>query len=494
MYVALNISSTNIKVLSLKGNRVNKYAGLDLADGLVRDGLILQPQAVGEAVNTLFKSTGLPRDKVVFSIAGLSFTYRFISLPRMKPALIEESILRAAKKEISLPLEELYLSWQPIPGKETEQSYFILGVPRNFIDAAVETLKSTNVPPYMMDLRPLALARTVQRSNVIVVNLDADCFDIVFITGGLPTVIHTISPRGEGATLEENIRRLSDELTKTAAFYQSDNPEAQINPATPLIITGDLAEERQVGDLINAEIEYPVEPFIPPVAAPDDFPAAAYASSIGLALKGAPLKTLPGSEQSHFMDINVNLLAGKYRKPKAKPVSSRYIWLSVALVIAVGLLYPLYQARQHAKTDNLKLATEFSNVQRELNLASLVDEETINAESTIADITAAAAAVRDAKLTILNARGDYGAGLRLVTGAMPPQISFTWIEIRPEDITIKGETDSVFSALAYAAALESQNHFTDVRVTSLDENVVETGAPDETTVITVITFEIYIQK
>ena len=34
----------------------------------------------------------------------------------MKPSLVEEAILRAARKEISLPLDELYLSWQPIPG------------------------------------------------------------------------------------------------------------------------------------------------------------------------------------------------------------------------------------------------------------------------------------------------------------------------------------------------------------------------------------------
>jgi type IV pilus assembly protein PilM len=496
MYVALNISSGNIKVLSLKGRRVKKWSSLELAEGLVRDGTILQPQAMGEAINSLFKTTGLPRDRVIVSIAGLTFTYRFISLPRMKPALEEESILRAAKKEISLPLEELYLSWKLIPGKEAEQSYFILGVPRNLIDTAVQTLKIAGVPPYLMDLRPLALARTAQRSDAIVVNLDADCFDIVFITDGLPGVIHTITPRGEGATLEDNIHRLADELTKTATFYQSNHPEATLSSNTPLLLAGDLAVDTPAGELLQAEIEYPIESLTPAVASPDNFIDASYAAVIGLALKKSPLKALPGSEQSRFFDIDVNLLAGKYRKTKAKPIRAFYLWLGMILVAALVLLFPLYQARQHIKTDNRAFDTALSNIQRELDLAVLVNEETTNTEDSITALNAATDAIKTANETILGARGDYGSGLETVAGAVPPQTSFNWIEIRPDEITIRGETDSVFTVVAYAVALENLNIFTEVRITSLDEVIAapgsgETDTPPE---VKTIAFEIFIQK
>jgi Tfp pilus assembly protein PilN len=497
MYVALNISASSIKVLSLKGRQVKKWASLDLPDGLVRDGLILQPKAVGEAINSLFKSTGMPRDRVIASIAGLTFTYRFINLPRMKSSLLEEAILRAAKKEISLPLDELYLSWQPIPGKGEEQSYFILGVPRNLVDTAVQTLKIAGVPLYLMDLRPLALARTAHRSDAIVVNLEPDCFDIVFITGGLPTVIHTISPRGEGATLEDNIRRLADELTKTAAFYQSNHPDVHLSPDTPLLLTGALATETPASALLHSEIEYPIEPLVPPVEFPDKLPVASYAATIGLALKRTPPKTPPRGEHSLFFDIDVNLLAGKYRKPKAKPVAARHVWLGVILAITVVLLFPLYQARQHLKTDNINLETNLNNVQRELNLATLVDTETVKTEDSIREISAAAGAIKAASVSTLGTRGDFTTGLQLVTGVIPPQISFTSIEIRQADITVQGESDSVFTVVDYATALENENKFSEVRITSLDETASaisgtgQTGTPSETNVIT---FGILISK
>jgi len=497
MYVALNISASSIKILSLKGRQVKKWASLDLTGGPVRDGLILQPQAVGEAINALFKSTGMPRDRVITSIAGLSFTYRFINLPRMKPSLLEEAILRAARKEISLPLDELYLSWQPIPGKEDEQTYFILGVPRNLIDTAVQTLKIAGVEPYLMDLRPLALARTANRSDAIVVNLEPDCFDIVFITSGIPTVIHTITPRGEGATLEDNIRRLADELTKTAAFYQSNHPEVKLSPATPLLLTGDLAAEAPASALLQAEIEYPIEPLVPPVEFPDSLPVASYAASIGLALKRTPPKTPARGENNRFFDIDINILAGKYRKPKAKPVPARYLLLGIFLVVAVVLLFPLYQAQTHLKAENTILETDLNNVSWELNLAVLTDEETVQTEDAIRLFIAATEAIQAANLTILGTRGDFTYGLQRVTGVIPPKTSFTSIEIRKEDITIRGETDSVFTAVDYAALLEQEKKFSKVRITSLDEVtsiVPGTGETDTPSEVTVITFEILIKK
>jgi hypothetical protein len=273
MRTALVISNSHLKVLAVQGRQVKKWGSLELKAGLVRDGLILQPPAVAAAIDELFKSTGVRREKIAVSLAGLSFTYRLLDLPRLKPARLEEAIMRAARKEMSLPLEELYLAWQPVPGRGEEQSFFVLGVSRHLVDAVVQTLKIAGIEPDTMELHPLALARAANRRDAIVVSLDPDSFDIVFIADGVPGVIHTIGPRGEGATLEDNIRRLADELTKTAAFYQSSHPESRLTPVTPLLLTGDLASEA-AGGLLQAEVEYPVEPLNPPAAFPPALPLA----------------------------------------------------------------------------------------------------------------------------------------------------------------------------------------------------------------------------
>jgi len=198
MYVTLNISTTSIRLLSVKGRQVRQWGSIRLVPGLVRDGLILQPKAVGAAINALFESTKVPKKRVIISITGLTFTYRILSLPRMKPALQQEAIQRAARKEMALPLEELYLSWQVIGSRHDELDFFVLGVPRNLIDALAETFAEAEVKDYIMDLTPLALARAANRGDALIVALEPDCFDIVLVANGIPTIMHTITPRGDG--------------------------------------------------------------------------------------------------------------------------------------------------------------------------------------------------------------------------------------------------------------------------------------------------------
>jgi hypothetical protein len=494
MYVALDISSSNIKILSLKGRQVNKWGSLTLEAGLVRDGLILQPQTVGEVVSALFKETGVPRESVIASLAGLSFTYRFLSLPRMKPSLLEEALLRTVRKEISLPLDELYLSWQALPGRSDEQAFFILGVPRNLVDALVQTLDAAGVRPYLMDLRPLALARAANRADAIIVDLEPDCFDIVFTAGGIPRVIHTISPRSEGATLEDNIRRLADELTKTAAFYQSSHPESQLSPATPLLLTGDLAAESPASGLLQAEVEYPVEPLVPPVELPPEFPVASYAAGIGLALKKTPQKAAGRGEDTRFHDININILSGKYRKTRRQPLSAGHILLVTFLVLAFVFIFPLYLARTNLGAENTGRQNELRNVSRELSLASLTAEETARTEDAVQKIIAATGAIKKANQSVTGIRGDFTSYVEAVTAALPPRTYFTAIDINRNQITARGETDSVFTVVSYATALETEGKFSEVRITQLDEGKSIISAAGETVEApeggVVITFEI----
>jgi hypothetical protein len=478
MYVTLSISNRDIKVLSVKGKRIEKWGNLALADGLVRDGQILQPPDVSEAITTLLKSTGIPKERVIASLSGLSFTYRFLDLPRMKSTMLDEAVLRAARKEISVSLDELYITWQVLPGKGEEQSYFLLGVPKAPVDALEETLKDAGITPYLMDLQPLALARAANRRDAIIVSMEPDCFDIVFVTGGIPSVIHTISPRSEGATLEDNIKRLADELTKTEAFYQNRHPESPISPTTPLLLTGDLAMELPASGLLQAETEYAVEPLTPVLDCPPELPVAAYSANIGLSLKKATPGKKSAGEEGRFYDININILSGKHRKTPVKPRTLSLWILGAIIAVAVIALFPLAQARSQAIKENNLQQSVLSNISHELNLAKNIAAEDAQTEATIQEIIASREALEAANRNLLVTRGDFTRDLQVITGAMPPATDFTAMEISSQQATVYGETDNVFTVIDYAIALEATGVFPEVRITELDEAVPVTQAAD----------------
>ena len=496
MYATLNISTTSIRLLSVKGRIVKKWGDAPLAPGLVRDGLILQPAAVGEAIDALFKSMNVPRERVITCLSGLSFTYRTLNLPRMKSALLEEAILRGARREIPLPLEELYLSWQPVGSKQEEQDFFVVGVPRNLVDALVQTLSVAGIEPYLMDLKPLALARAAHRENALIVNLEPDYFDIVLVVDGLPAIMHTITPRGEEATLEDNIGRLADELSKTVKFYDDSHPQNPLNPGTPLLLTGELSVETMASQLIQAETEYQVEPLVPPLQFPDDLPAALYASNMGLALKKVSQKTASKEESSRFHDINVNILSGKYRKGKTPRISIRYLLLTVALVMATTLLFPLYQAGSKANTETARLQNELSRVSQELDQTRLAIDTASEVENSVIAITTDTESLQRGHHTILVNRGDYAGILNLVTGALPAEAYFTYLDLNAERISVGGKADNPFTVISYAIALETEGEFSEVRITEIDEfrTVAATGNETPEADINLTTFDILISK
>jgi type IV pilus assembly protein PilM len=466
MYVTLNITATSIRLLSVKGKQVERWGSAPLPPGLVKDGLILQPKAVGAIISSLFKSAKVPKQKVITSLTGLSFTYRILSLPKTKPALLDEAIQRSARKEIPLPLEELYLSWQAINGKQEELDYFVLGVPRNPVDAVIQTLAEAGIEPYIVELKPLALARAANRGDALIVDLEPDCFDVVLVAKGIPTVIHTITPRGEGANLEDNIHRLSDELSRTVKFYNTSHPQTPLSPTTPLMLTGELATDTTTSRLIQAETGYPVKSLVPPLKFPSALSPALYATNMGLALQNAP-KAAKGVANG-FHDINLNILADKFRA-KARPVSKKRILLPLALTAALGLAFGLYQLNTQAEAETMSLQTAFGTVSQQLHEARLALNEANETTETINAIVADTEAIKQEHQYILGKRGELANNLTLVTGALPSSTHFTSIKMGTDQITIEGETDAASKVISYAETLEEQLGFSEVRISSINE-------------------------
>jgi len=89
---------------------------------------------------------------------------------------MEETISREARKEMPISPETLYLSWQSVPADDSLQRIYVLGVPRDLVDAHVEALQAARLVPYVMDLKPLADAARRLSGHLQQHRLGADIF------------------------------------------------------------------------------------------------------------------------------------------------------------------------------------------------------------------------------------------------------------------------------------------------------------------------------
>ena len=167
----LFIRDTNINLLVMKGEQVEKWASVPLEPGLVSQGLIVDEAQVADKVKQLFKETEVKASKVITALSGHDSLYRVITLPDLPEAILPEAVRREAKRTIPTPLEEVYFTFQRLPTlTRGEGRIFLVTFPRNLVDALVRTLRQAGIKPYIMDLAPLALCRIPNEPRAIIVN------------------------------------------------------------------------------------------------------------------------------------------------------------------------------------------------------------------------------------------------------------------------------------------------------------------------------------
>ena len=284
--IALSVEGTSARVLLARGNRGLAWAEVPLEPGLVKEGVIADPQAVGIALKSLLDSHRAFGGRLIASVTGLRSIPRIIELPKMKPQMMEAAVAREAKREMPVPLDDIYLSWQPLAASNGHQRVFALGVPRDTLDPLLRAIAVTGKRAHAVDIKPPALARAVDRREAIIADVEPDSADIVVVTGGIPAIMRTVVSRGDGGAPEDSIDRCRGELARTIKSYNDTHRQEPLAPSTPLFLTGSLAEEAAAAiESLESLASYPVEALRPPLECPPDLPIASYAVNIGLALK-----------------------------------------------------------------------------------------------------------------------------------------------------------------------------------------------------------------
>ena len=190
-----------------------------------------------------------------------------------------------------------------------------------------------------------------------------------------------------------------------------------------------------------------------------------------------------------FFDININILSGKYRRSRAKKALPFRLWPVLFMAVAIALLLPLHLSLERIRNENYALAEELRLANLNLDTARLDYEDSLAEEAAIETTVNTTLKLKAASGIALGGRGAISMDLQTVTGAAPPEILLTSLTIENGRITLRGETDSVFTAIAYAVALE-EVPFREVRLSRLDETEPENESQTEST----INFEIVILK
>jgi len=313
MITTLNIEASSIRFLTVKGRRVERWGNVPLPPGLVKDTVVADPVQVGTMLGELFTLAGISKSGVVVSLTGLRTIFRILTLPKTRGASqMKEAVHWAAKRELPIPLEELHLSWQTIGDQDGEQRVFVLGTPRSLLDTFSQALSKAGIKPHAVELKPLALTNLANQARAAIVDLERDSTSIVILVDGVPEVMHTLVTRQGGLALEDRLQKLAEDLSRTIGFHRRVHPEHSLDSTTPILLTGEVAGDPSVLDLVRRSTGRSIEFPQPALECPPDLLLPQYAVNIGLALRELRCGKLDEAGTSFSCPIKLDLLRSEH--------------------------------------------------------------------------------------------------------------------------------------------------------------------------------------
>ncbi len=479
--VTLYIEDTEIKVLVSRGRKIENWASYSLEPSLVRDGAIMDEARVADAIKELFRLQKISDKKITLALTGLNSIFRIITLPELPAKMVPEAIINEASRVIPMPLEEVYLSHQIISPKQSELRVFLAAYPKSFTDALVRTLNKAGLRVDVMDLAPLALARTVNESRAVIINSWLSNLDIVILSDGLPRVVRSISLSGEDMAPEEKINSVMEEFNRTVSFYNSNNKDNPLDESVPVYICGDLTQNEPLWQAINLNmLNYNISTMSPPVQAPEAFIPCQYMINVGLALKG----NLPGGDGNHFSIVDFNAL------PEAHiPPSFSLYRIMVPVGAATGLLALLFfwliiqdinRDIDRIKDQTASLNAEQNEIRSQINPirdAIGKQEESLEAmPAKIDSIENEILRVKDLTQIFDDAVTHFEDGLKDTSEDVPElftlkpdAIKLSSVDYRANSINLNGTSRTQSAIFEYARALRSSDRFNWVSIPQITE-------------------------
>jgi len=460
--VTLYIDDTSLRVLETSGKRIKKWGELPLEMGLAKVKEDIKEAEVAARIKQLLKSRKVATNDVIVGLSGLHCLTRPITLPQLPQAMLAEAVMREAKRVLPVPLEQLYISWQKIASPEEGKiQVFLVAIPCKTADAILKILRQVGLKPSLMDLKPLALARVVQESSAIVVDVQSTEFDIVIMVDGVPQPVRTMSFSSEKVSLQEKLLMVRDELNRTIEFYNSNSPEKPLESEMTIFVSGELAEEPEHCKSLSKEVGYPVVPMEVPLKYPQQFNPTRYMINVGLTLKELGKESGPSV-------VNLNAIPTRYLP---KPVSLAKIVAVPCAVAVVSLLILLTILIREASADVDVMRSHLDTANQILTQRQSQKTELTENIAELEKTLAGAEATRDtftAALESLEKQGNViNSDLATSTYNLFSPVKLDGISHGGSELILRGNAPSEVEILSYARNLDASGRFSEITITSV---------------------------
>jgi type IV pilus assembly protein PilM len=250
--IGLDIGTSGVRAAELSfgknGVTLEKFGQVALPEGSVRDGEVVDQDAVAEAVKQLWAHTKFSSKKVVIGVSNGKVIVRQVDLPWLPDDELKKSLPFQVQDFIPIPVDHAVLDFLSLEEYEAEQGGrmlrgLLVAASRDMVMSSVSAVQAAGLTPTVVDLTSFAVLRALgSTANAeggpaeveAVVDIGARVTNIVVHEGGVPRFVRILLMGGADIT-EAVADRMGVPAEQAEAVKQqvglaglaSDKPEDQ---------------------------------------------------------------------------------------------------------------------------------------------------------------------------------------------------------------------------------------------------------------------------
>lgn len=175
--IGLDIGSSAVRAVQLRiGARgpatLERVGQVALPVGTVREGEVVDVEALGDALRTLWSRHGFKGRKVAVGVANQQVVVRQVELPYLPDDELRQSLQFQVQELIPFPVEQAVLDFHVTGVYETEDGarfsqLLLVAAQRTMVDAVLAALAKAKLEPVNLDLHAFAMLRSLAPQSVI---------------------------------------------------------------------------------------------------------------------------------------------------------------------------------------------------------------------------------------------------------------------------------------------------------------------------------------
>ena len=215
--IGLDIGSSAVRAVQVTaGGRgpasLDRLGQVVLPPGAVRDGEIVDPAAVTEALRTLWTRYGFKNRRVHLGVANQQVVVRQIDLPYLPDDELRRSLEFQAQDAIPIPIDQAILDFHTLEHYENDQNerfsrILLVAAQRQMVEAMLDVVTGARLEPAGLDLDAFAMLRSLapeglldERGGEMLIDVGSSVTNIVVHENGVPRFVRILLMGGGSIT------------------------------------------------------------------------------------------------------------------------------------------------------------------------------------------------------------------------------------------------------------------------------------------------------